>query len=329
MIGEADSRASRSAGFRFILIASLLFAVTMILLVQLASPAKDLISTESLTEIQSGQLTPDDMSPFEASAVDVLTRFEYWSETDRSDLPDACGLYEFPCLDRIGKCVQENLVDTEDGKITPRTQVCSCFAQAYQAITELPGHPDLQVQCPFHCVATIFKIAERYVSKSNGPAGPVLHCAEVMRALSVESFGNRNSMISGDGEMDSLAVTPINEPSVLEAAEAFRLHINQARSENCKALPAVTGDLKVIYAKAGLASEGSTEYRIEVALGGDVFFARIARLPKFHQLIDPFDRLKFNDTDNLLGRFRIMSCVPAPCSTAAVDQLAVSASGMY
>eukprot|EP00291_Cryptomonas_curvata_P021447 CAMPEP_0172165968 /NCGR_PEP_ID=MMETSP1050-20130122/8708_1 /TAXON_ID=233186 /ORGANISM="Cryptomonas curvata, Strain CCAP979/52" /LENGTH=308 /DNA_ID=CAMNT_0012836501 /DNA_START=61 /DNA_END=983 /DNA_ORIENTATION=+ len=296
------------------------------------SPAKDENTalesgeTESGTFEASNRLSAAEMRPFEENAVKVLTQLKYWSEQDMSDLPDGCGLHEFPCLDRIGTCILENLVDTEDGKVTPKTQVCSCFALAQQAIEKLPEQSNVVIQCPFHCVAAILKIAQRYVSMANGPVGPSLHCADMMHALSVQSFGNRNSMIADDGNLDSLSVTPTNDPAVALAADAFRLHVNKARSEECPALAAFPDTATVVYAKSGLASDGGAEYRMEVSLGaGELYFARVASLPKYHQLINPLEQALFNDTANLLGRFRVMSSTPAPCSQDPADRLAVSA----
>ena len=320
MPGLAETSAAYRKFFVLVLLLAGMVAIAML-------PDDDAITLESIQPVESGQLTSADMQPFEKNAVNFLTKLNYWSETDRSDLPDACGLYEFPCLDKIGTCILQNLVETEEGKITPRTQVCSCFAKSYQAITEIPGHSDMQVQCPFHCVAAIFKIAARYVSTVNGPVGPVLHCNTVMNSLSIESFGNKNSVIDGSDEVDSMIMTSINETEVTEAAEAFRLQLNKARHELCSNFPTFSEAAKIIYAKSGLASEGTIEYRIELALGGETFYVRIAKLSKYHQLVNPVESRTYNDTENLLGRFRVMSTVPEPCSKEITHQLAVSASG--
>ncbi len=95
---------------------------------------------------------------------------------------------------------------------------------------------------------------------ANGPIGPSLHCADVMHAFSIQSFGNRYSMIADDGNLNTLSVTATDDLPLALAADAFRLHVNKARSEECPALPAFPDNATVVYAKSGLASDGGTEY---------------------------------------------------------------------
>ncbi len=66
-----------------------------------------------------------------------------------------------------------------------------------------------------------------------------------------------------------------------------------------------------------------------MVFGNDVVSARIAKLPRRDQLIDPAMQSQLGDTDNLNGRFLLVSSVPAPCEDGVQEQLAVSAEGVY
>ena len=284
-----------------------------------------------LQEYDSGlvsQPTQADVEPFSENALKVLTELNFWSQVDNSDLPESCGLSQFPCVDKIGSCLLGNLVKNANGQLTPKTQACSCFTKGYQEQIPIPGRPDLSIGCPFHCAESILKVAHRYLAGANGPRGPRLRCKSLMSALASEDFGNRNGAIATDGDLDSMGVLPVDVPGVAEAADAVRVLVNRGRQRACPALPALPGPPEVVYAKRGLASEGREEYRLELLLGGrEVFFARVARLPRDRQLVDPAAAVALNDTADLLGRYRAMRLVPEPCANAVEQQIAVSRTG--
>ena len=275
------------------------------------------------------QPTQADVEPFSENAVKILTDLNFWSQVDSSDLPESCGLSQFPCVDKIGSCLLDNLVKTPDGKLTPRTQACSCFTKGYQEQIQIPGRPDISIGCPYHCTESILKIAHRYIAGINGPRGPKLRCKTLMAALAAEDFGNRNGAIATDGDQDSMTLLPVDAPGVTAAADAVRVLINRGRQRECPMLPAFPDPPAVVYAKRGLVSEGREEFRLELLLGGrDVYFARVAHLPRDEQLVDPAAAAALNDTENLLGRFRAMKLVPEPCANAVEQQIAVSQTGI-
>jgi hypothetical protein len=338
---EVIERPHSNAGriLRLCLIASLLLSGLIVFLV--FSPSDS--STESILTSNhkpsklfeetygSYRLESESSDIVQINAVDLLSKFKYWSEQAQSDLPDACGASKFPCVDKIGSCVFASLVKSENGKITPRTDACACFATAFRA-ADTSGDPTLLATtnepCSFHCISAILKIAEQYVSTSNGRDGPFLQCSSIMNTLAVDTYGNRNSMVSDDGNTDAFSLIPMDNPAVLSAAEAFRLHLLKFRLENCPDHANSADPATVVYSKSGLITNGRSEYRMEVAIGDEVFIVRIAHLPKNEELVDPMENRLFNDSSNLLGRFRVMSTTPQPCSVDFADKLAVSASGM-
>lgn len=196
-----------------------------------------------------------DVEPYSENAVKILTDFKFWSQADSSDLPESCGVSQFPCVDKIGTCLMENLIKNSDGKITPKTQACSCFTKGYQELIEIPGRPDISITCPFHCVESILKVAQNYVSTINGRRGPPLRCKTLMRGLAREEYGNRNGAIADEGDLDSMGVLPIDDPDVTRAADAVRVLINSGRRTDCPVLPAFAETPAVVYAKRGLITE--------------------------------------------------------------------------
>jgi hypothetical protein len=196
-----------------------------------------------------------DVEPYSKNAVKILTEFKFWSQADSSDLPESCGLSQFPCVDKIGTCLMENLVKTADGKITPKTQACSCFTKGYQELIEIPGRSDISITCPFHCVESILKVAQGYIAAVNGRRGPPLRCKTLMRGLAGAEYGNSNGVIADDGDLDSMGVLPVNDPGVVLAADAVRVLINNGRREKCPVLPAFADAPAVVYAKRGLITE--------------------------------------------------------------------------
>ena len=149
----------------------------------------------------------------------------------------------------------ENFVKAADGKITPKTQACSCFTKGYQELIEIPGRSDISITCPFHCVESILKVAQSYITAVNGRRGPPLRCKTLMRGLAGEEYGNRNGVIADDGDLDSMGMLPVDDPGVVRAAEAVRVLVNNGRREACPVLPAFADPPAVVYAKRGLITE--------------------------------------------------------------------------
>ena len=77
----------------------------------------------------------------------------------------------------------------------------------------------------------------------------------------------------------------------------------------------------------GMVGNGNSQYKLEVVFGNDVVFSRLAHLRKCQQAVDPCTLMALNDTDNLDGRFQLMSSTPCPCDDAVPEQLAVSVAG--
>jgi hypothetical protein len=237
--------------------------------------------------------TQKDVEPFAESAVKVLTEMNFWSHVENSDLQEACGLSQFPCVDQIGRCILDNMVKTSEGKMTPKTQACSCLAEGFQKVIQPPGISDVSISCSFHCVEAIFKIAQFHTSEINGQLGPTLQCKSILDHMAHVEFGNRNGFIADDGNLDSMEVVSVKDPKLAISADAVRVFINKERRQSCPMLPVYTESANVVYAKQGLVTEGREEFRMEVLLGDDVFFTRISHLPRADQLVNPVDAARY------------------------------------
>jgi hypothetical protein len=268
--------------------------------------------------------TVEDADTFKQAAEAALGTISI-PDVSKTDLADSCGLSLYPCAQKIIPCASSRLIKNEKGQITPLTSVCNCFTRGFTDSIDIPGKEDVDFTCPFTCVEALLSFTAQHVAQANGVGGSTLSCD--ISALAESSFGNKNHYIPTATDNDALETIPTDDPKVARAAEALRLSINSDRLGNCPAMKAYEEPGRIVYAKRGLASDGRSQYRIEVVFGNDVVHARVAHLPRSEQTIDPASQLALNDAENLNGRFALVSITPKACDSAVGEQLAVSAEG--
>jgi hypothetical protein len=247
------------------------------------------------------------------------------TDVSKTGLPDSCGLAMYACADKILICADSRLVKTSTGGFTPVTSVCNCFVRGATDSIPISGETNKVFTCPFACVSDLMSMAAKYVSNANGPTGSSLTCD--LSEISNAAFGNKNKYIPTAADTDSLEMAPVDDSSVQRAAEALRININSVRLAQCPATQPYDAPGTVKYAKKGMSSAGKGQYRLEVVYGSDVVFARIAHLPRSQQVIDPGTQARLHDSENLNGRFVLMSITPGPCDNAVAEQLAVTVTG--
>jgi hypothetical protein len=269
--------------------------------------------------------TIEDAELFMAAAQGALASMSI-SDASMIDLGDSCGIALYPCAAKIIGCADSNLVKNQDGEITPLTSACDCFVRGFTESIEIPGRQDVVFSCPLLCVTGILSFASQHVADANGVSGARLDCD--ISNLGPSTFGNSNSYIATSTDTDRLETVPIDDPGVLRAAEALRVNFNAARLVNCPATKSYDEPGTVEYAERGMVGDGKSQYKLEVVFGSDVVFARLAHLGVNEQTVDPSSLMALNDTDNLNGRFKLMSSTPGPCEDALPEQLAVSVAGV-
>lgn len=280
---------------------------------------------ENENEPEISAPTEKDADTFKEKAESALAALGV-TDITKTDLPDSCGLAMYACTDKILSCAQSRLIKTEKGEVTPLTSVCNCFVRGATDSIPIPGQTSTVFTCPYTCVADLTSLAAKYVSDANGPTGAGLTCD--LSSISNSAFGNKNKYISTPTDTDQLEAVPIDDPKVQRAAEALRININSVRLAQCPATQPYDTPGTIKYAKKGLSADGKSQYRLEVVFGSDAVFARIAHLPRSQQVIDPGTQSQLNDTQNLNGRFVLMSSTPGPCDNAKADQLAISVTGV-
>ncbi len=269
--------------------------------------------------------TVEDAETFKAAAEAALGTISI-PDVSKTDLGDSCGMSLYPCAQKIIPCASSRLIKNEKGEITPLSSVCNCFTRGFTESIDIPGKEDVDFTCPFTCVESLLSFTAQHVAKANGDSSSnALSCD--LSALADSSFGNKNHYIPTDADNDPLENIPTDDPKVQRAAEALRLSINADRLANCPAMKPYEEAGRIAYAKRGIATDGKSQYRMEVVFGNDVVHARIGHLPKSDQMIDPSSQLALNDSENLNGRFALLSSTPKPCDSAIGEQLAVSAEG--
>ena len=282
----------------------------------------------------TGQAEPDFLPPTEADAntfkedAELALAGIQIADVSKTDLPESCETSLYPCAAKIVGCTSSRLVNTSQGTITPLTNVCNCFVRGFTEPIEVPNKPNMQFTCSYTCVESLLKATSHYVGSANGPLGGALDCDSSVSSLAADTFGNKNGYIPSQTETDSLDVIPVDDPSVVRAAEALRIAFNSRRRLTCPALHSFDEPGTVKYAKRGLAAGGKSQYRLEVVFGNDVVLARLAHLPKSQQTVDPTAQATLDDPTNLDGRFELVSSVPGPCDDGVPEQLAVSATGV-
>jgi hypothetical protein len=285
------------------------------------------ISLNENIEVASATTGPtiEDAQLFVTAAQTALASISI-PDVSTTDLGDSCGIALYPCAEKIIGCADSNLVKNQDGGITPLTSACDCFVRGFTESIDIPGRQDAVFACPFLCVAGIMRLASQHVADANGPAGAKLNCD--ISGLASQTFGNSNSYIATSTDTDRLETVPIDDPDVLRAAEALRINFNAARLVNCPATKSYDQPGTIEYAERGMVGDGKSQYKLEVVFGSDVVFARLAHLEESEQTVDPSSLMALNDTDNLNGRFKLMSSTPGPCEDALPEQLAVSVAGV-
>ena len=231
----------------------------------------------------------------------------------------------YACASKILSCTESRLVKTDKGEITPLTSACNCFIRGATDSIVIPGHNNVVFTCPYTCVSDLVSLTAKYLSDANGPAGANLNCD--LSDISNSAFGNTNKYIPTATDTDPLVTVPIDDPRVELAAEALRINFNSARLAGCPATQPYSAPGAIRYARRGMSADGKSQYRLEVVFGSDAVFARIAHLPEGRQVIDPTTQAQLDDSDNLNGRFVLMTSTPGPCDDAVGEQLAVSATG--
>ena len=262
---------------------------------------------------------------FKTAGEDALATISI-SDISKTDLGDSCGISLYPCAKKIIGCADSRLVKNQNGEITPLTSACDCFVRGFAESIEIPGNQDVVFSCPFLCVAGILRFASEHVAETNGASGAKLDCD--ISDLASRTFGNQNHYISTAMDTDLMETVPTDDPDVLRAAEALRINVNAARLHNCPATKSYDEPGMVEYAKRGMVGDGKSQYKLEVVFGNDVVFAHLAHLGWREQTVDPSSLMALNDTDNLNGRFKLMSSTPGPCEDAVPEQLAVSVAGV-
>jgi hypothetical protein len=279
----------------------------------------------SLDEEESGASpTAEDVASFKAAGTDALATIGV-TDLSETGLEDSCGVALYACARKIIGCADSRLVKNAKGEITPLTSVCNCFVRGYTDTIDIPGNANVDLTCSYSCVDDLLKFAAKHVADANGANGAQLTCD--LSDLASKAFGNKNQYIPSEGDTDSMVAVSIDAPEVKQAAEALRINFNAERVAKCPAMRSYDEPGTVKYAKHGIAEDGKSQYRLEVVFGNDVVFARIAHLPRSDQLVDPTMQAQLGDTDNLNGRFLLVSSVPAPCEDGVPEQLAVSAEG--
>ena len=279
---------------------------------------------ESDTPVTIEGPTEKDADEFKTTGESALATIGITDAT-KTDLPDSCGLSMYACADKILNCAESRLVKTDKGEITPLTSVCNCFVRGATDSITIPGRNNVVFTCPYTCVSDLMSLAAKYVSDANGANGAQLSCD--LSDIANAAFGNKNKYVPTATDTDPLENVPIDDPDVELAAEALRINFNSARLANCPATQPYSTPGTIKYAKKGLSADGKSQYRLEVVFGSDAVFARIAHLPESHQVIDPTTQAQLGDTDNLNGRFVLMSSTPGPCDNAIGEQIAVSETG--
>ena len=268
--------------------------------------------------------TVEDAETFKQAAEDALGTISI-PDVSKTDLGDSCGIALYPCAQKIIPCASSRLIKNEKGEITPLTSACNCFTRGFTDSIDIPGKEDVDFTCPFTCVESLLSYTAQHVASANGVGGSTFSCD--ISALGASTFGNKNHYIPTATDNDPLENVPTDDPKVQRAAEALRLNFNSDRLANCPAMKAYEEPGRIVYAKQGIASDGKSQFRVEVVFGNDVVHARIAHLPKSEQMIDPASQFALHDTENLNGRFVLVSSTPKPCDSAVGEQLAVSAEG--
>ena len=270
--------------------------------------------------------TDEDGESFKAAGEAALAKISI-TDVSKTDLADSCGLAMYACAAKIVDCAESKLVKGTDGKITPLTSACNCFVRGYTESIPIPGKTDVQFDCTSTCVESILSQVQGYVSDTNKEGGSALNCDAEMKKLDDAEIGNKNGYIASETDNDPLEVMPVDDEKVVRAANALRISINSQRQKNCPAKHLYDEAGRIVYAKRGIVSDGTGQYRLEVVFGNDVVHGRVAHLPKRKQSIDPTATAALDDPDNLDGRFQLMSITPEPCADGIPEQLAVSESG--
>lgn len=268
--------------------------------------------------------TDEDAESFKAAAEEALGSIAI-TDLSKTDLADTCGVSLYPCAQKVITCAESKLVKTDKGGITPLTGACDCFSHGITGSIAVPDKPDAVFTCSFTCVDSLLKFTAQYVADANGANGASLTCD--INSFAANEFGNKNHYIATPTDNDPMEAVSIDDPTVLRAAEALRININSARLAKCPEKKPYEEEGKIEYAKKGLTAQGKSQYRMEVVFGTDAVLGRIAHLPRSEQVVDPGTQAALNDTENLNGRFVLMSITPGPCDDAVEEQLAVSASG--
>ena len=268
--------------------------------------------------------TEEDAETFKAAAEAALGTISI-PDVSKTDLADSCGVSLYPCAQKIIPCASSRLIKNEKGEITALSSVCNCFTRGFTDSIDIPGKEDVDFTCPFTCVESLLSFTAQHVAQANGGSSAALSCD--LSALADSTFGNKNHYIPTDADNDPLENIPTDDPKVQRAAEALRLNFNSDRLANCPAMKAYEEAGRIVYAKRGIATDGKSQYRLEVVFGNDVVHARIGHLPKSDQMIDPASQFALNDPENLNGRFVLLSSTPKPCDSAIGEQLAISQAG--
>jgi hypothetical protein len=115
-------------------------------------------------------------------------------------------------------------------------------------------------------------------------------------------------------EQDSLdlasVLISVADPLVIQAGEAVRNAFNAQRKATCSSIGLYNTRGAIQYAKKAVQSNGTVLYTMEIVLGDDAIFARVALLP------------------NKVGaKFQLILSIPGPCESGVQEQLALSALG--
>jgi hypothetical protein len=268
--------------------------------------------------------TIEDAESFKKAAEDALVSISI-DDISNTTLADSCGLALYPCAQKIIGCADSRLVRNSNGEVTPLTSACDCFIQGFTESIEIPGKLDAEFSCPFACVENLLGSAVGFVASANKESGAMFTCD--LSDLASRTFGNKYRYIPTATDSEPVEIVPVDDFHALRAAEALRMNFNAARLANCPATRSYDEPGKIQYAKRGMVGNGLSQYKLEVVFGNDVIFARLAHLDESAQTVDPSTLMALNDTDNLNGRFQLMSSIPGPCEDAVPEQLAISVAG--
>jgi hypothetical protein len=112
-------------------------------------------------------------------------------------------------------------------------------------------------------------------------------------------------------DLDSVLIS-VADPLVIQAGEAIRNAFNSQRKTKCTSMKRYNSRGAIQYAKKLVQSNGTVLYTMEIVLGNDAIFARVALLP--NQAV-------------ISSKFHLILSIPGPCEGEVREQLAISALG--